>query len=144
MIKVEKAWVIVYRLERGQLELLALQPNPEPGRSTKPYVVTGGIEVNETPIQAAGREVNEEIGIEPVLISDLGETIHYTDDILGEVITEYCFAAEIPIGDLILNEEHIGYEWLGEHTFINTIWWEESKDKLHAFIARIQNIIEQQ
>lgn len=52
----KKVWVIVYRIKDSKTELLLLKPNPEPNLIYDYYVITGGVEKQETFIQAARRE----------------------------------------------------------------------------------------
>ena len=121
----KKVFIIVYRFTGGALEILILKPNPEPGRYTDYYVVTGGIEKGETSEQAALREASEEIGITPIRLIDLNHTIRYQDHITAKKYTEHCFAAEVDDSKIILNEEHIGYKWVSPEDFVRTIWWED-------------------
>jgi len=141
MNKRQKVWVIVYRIHGSTLELLGLRPNPEPGRNTDYYVITGGIEENEAPEQAALREVKEEISVAPLQVLNLQKSISYIDKYSGDEFVEQCFAAQIDQPELVLNEEHIGYKWLGVDEFVETIWWEDKRDKLGAIVASLQDIL---
>ncbi len=141
MIKVNKVWVIVYRINNGIVELLALKPNPEPGMSTDYYVVTGAIENGENSREAAIREVNEEIGVRPKDAVRLNQTITYIDRFSGREYIEECFAAQIDQFDLKLNEEHIAYRWMTITGFTKTIWWEDAKDKLEDIILSFKDVV---
>jgi 8-oxo-dGTP pyrophosphatase MutT (NUDIX family) len=135
----EKVFVIVYKITDGCLELLALKPNPEPGRSTKDYVITGGVEEYDKSIEAAAlREVSEEIGIESNNIISLDYTIHYTDHITHKDHAEHCYGVRVGDEPIVLNFEHIDYKWLNKNDFMNTIWWDYDKKILEGMI----NVIE--
>ena len=133
-----KVFVIVCRRSSGKLGYLALKPCPEPGRNTKPYVVTGGVEAGESLYKAALREVEEEIGVRPVHIIDLNNTIKCQDHITGERYVEYCFGALITNEIERLNEEHVGYQWLEAERFTHTIWWDEDRAILQKMIRTIE------
>ncbi len=120
----------VYRIKDSKIELLLLKPNPEPNLSYDYYVITGGVEKQETFMQAAIRETAEEIGIRPSKVIELEETITYINHSNNMEILEKCFASQIDHSDLVLNEEHIGYKWVSIEDFIDMIWWKGSKDKL--------------
>jgi 8-oxo-dGTP pyrophosphatase MutT (NUDIX family) len=137
----EKIWNIVYRYSSKGLEILILKPNPEPGRNTDYYVITGGVEVNEQPVEAAKRETHEEVGISPINIVDLHKTIFYTDKYSKIEYVEHCFAIEIGDTPPTLNEEHIEYKWVTLDTFANSIWWEGDKTKLNEIIEAFSKVI---
>jgi len=121
----EKVFVIVYRIIDNSLEILSLKPNPEPGRNTADYVVTGGVEKYDNSLEeAALREVAEEIGIKSDNIINLEHTIHYTDRITLQEHAEHCFGVRVEDNKIILNFEHIDYKWLDKNVFVNTIWWD--------------------
>lgn len=138
----EKVFVIVFKYTPEGIRYLALKPNPEPGRNTDYYVVTGGVEKDESFAEAAKREVSEEIGITPIEIVDLNYTMAYTDHIDGLEYREHCYAVQIDESCIKLNEEHIDYKWFDAGTFINTIWWEGDKRKLVDMIIIIEQILQ--
>ena len=141
MNEFKKAWVIVYRMHESKLELLLLKPNPEPGLVYDYYVVTGGIESNETAKQAALRETEEEIGVKPLKMLSLKEAFEYEDKRSNQKVIEYCFAAQIDSSKLILNEEHIDYKWVTIEDFQKLIWWEGSKNKLNRVIRNLEDAL---
>ncbi len=137
-MKIEKkVFVIVFRKSSDKLELLCLKPNPEPGRNTDYYVVTGSIDNGETKEEAVNREVFEEIGIQPISIINLNDKIKYTDHITKEKFIEYCYGAEINDDVQKLNEEHVRYKWVSDHDFVKSIWWDDDKAKLQKMVSKI-------
>lgn len=137
----QKIWNIVYRFSNGSLETLILKPNPEPGRSTDYYVITGAIEPNELPIDAAERETLEEIGVTPLNVTDLHKTISYTDKFSNIEYIEHCFAIEVDNSPLVLNEEHIDYKWIPLEKFTDSIWWESDKTELEDIVSAFRAAI---
>lgn len=135
----EKVFIIVYRITNNFLELLALKPNPEPGRNSDDYVITGGVEKYDKSLEAAAlREVAEEIGIKSNNIISLEHTIDYTDHITLKKYSEHCFGVKANNKPIALNEEHIGYRWLNRNDFINTIWWDYDNGILEKMIKIIE------
>ena len=137
----QKIWNIVYRFNESTTEALILKPNPEPGRSTEFYVITGDIEPNEQPIDAAKRETFEEIGITPLHVTNLLRTISYTDKFSKIEFTEHCFAVKVGNSPLVLNEEHVDYKWVLLDDFADSIWWEGDKTELHEIVNAFRAIV---
>ncbi len=136
----EKVFVIVYRSGNDGLDYLCLKPNPEPNRNTDYYVITGGVENQESLEEAALREVQEEIGAKPITIINLHFQIEYIDHITSKKYIEHCFAVKISNQKLKLNEEHIDFMWVDNNIFVKTIWWDEAKRfELVQMIKSIQN-----
>ena len=120
----QKVFVIVYKNTNNNLQFLALKPNYEPGRNTKDYVITGGVEDYDKSFEdAALRETYEEIGIKSTEIIDLDYTINYTDPIDFDDFAEHCYGVKVGDELIKLNFEHLDYKWLSRNDFINTIWW---------------------
>lgn len=140
-LQANKVWVIVYRRHTAGFELLALKPHQEDGLHYDYYVITGGIEENESAIDAAKREIIEEIGITPLRINELNEVITYVDRNTATNYVEECFAAEISDSKLVLNEEHVGYAWMSLHEFKSSIWWEGEHKKLEKILHNLENVI---
>jgi len=127
----------VFRKNTNKLEFLCLKPNPEPGRNSSYYVVTGSIEKGETKEEAVSREVFEETGKSPTLIINLDNTIRYTDHITKEKFVEYCYGAQIDQDVKALSVEHIDFKWVDADQFINTIWWDEDKAILKKMVTTL-------
>ncbi len=142
MDAINKVWVIVYRVDKAEANLLLLKPNPEPNMTYDYYVITGGVEDNESIEQAAIRETIEEIGIEPSRIVNLNITMSYLNKNTGEEVVENCFVAQVDNSDIILNEEHIAYKWFSISEFEETIWWTDSREKLREIMDKFRKILE--
>ena len=140
MESTRKIWVVVYRRHADSRELLLLRPNPEPGLTYDYYVITGGIDNDESPEEAALRETYEEIGLQPSRLIDLGETMSYVNERNGSTVTEACFLAEVSDANLVLNEEHIDYKWVNPVEFERIIWWEGSRDILNRIMKKFNEL----
>lgn len=84
--------------------------------------VAGGGEDNETPLEAARRELGEETGIfpekpflqlqtiEPVAVTEFGNSYQWGEDIY--VIPQYCFGVDVSEAQIQLSHEHCEVRWL--------------------------------
>ena len=84
--------------------------------------IAGGGEDQETPLQAARREMGEEAGIppsapllpldtvEPVPVTELPDSYHWPKHLY--VIPQYCFGVWVQDARITLSHEHTEYEWL--------------------------------
>lgn len=112
--------------------------------------IAGGGEDDETPLEAAKREANEEANI-------AYSTPYYTLDTCcsipidffkesdrqrwGEncfVVPEYSFAVNIERGDLKLSDEHVQYKWLDYEGTIKILKYDSNKTALGELNSRIK------
>jgi dATP pyrophosphohydrolase len=140
MIK-KKILAIIYRENNGVLEFLALENNPaDPIHGGDfYYVVTGGIESDESPESAVKREIEEETGIENILkIKEMDKIYEYTHPGEGQTqCLEKCFLVEVKDDVRHLSIEHVSYRWLNEKEFINTVHWYYNKDDLKELLKNV-------
>ena len=78
----------------------------------------GKIEQDETPKQAAKREVKEELDTE-IEVGELFDTVEY--DYPSFHLTMYCFLCTVKSGDLVL-KEHQAAKWLTRETLDSVEW----------------------
>jgi 8-oxo-dGTP pyrophosphatase MutT (NUDIX family) len=141
MDEIRKVWVLVYKLQRGEVKLLALKSEREPGKDSDYHVITGEIEERDSHKQAAIRETEAEIGVTPLSILRLDNVLLYTDKSTGKKFTAYCFAAQVDNSHLTLNEKYIDHKWLTLEEFVETIWWIGSRNKLMDVLADFMGLI---
>lgn len=109
--------------------------------------VTGSLEPNEKPIQAAHREVAEETGVSiaglGLTLVDLQHTIQYEirpqwryrypPDVT--VNTEHWFALQVPRNTPITLTEHVAYEWLSQQQAIDKMWSSSNRDIITHYFS---------
>ena len=107
--------------------------------------MAGGGEDDETPVQAANREVQEEIGIAGQCIQlDSVTSIPKIwfpglesrgDDIL--VILEYSFALDAGESEITLSSEHGDIKWLSYEQAFNLLKWDSNRTALWELNERM-------
>lgn len=109
--------------------------------------VAGGGEDTETPIEAATREIIEEVGIRADNIIKLVSMAYVPVDVISErrrkhwakdlyVLPEYSFAFEC-IHDIELSAEHLAYEWLRYDEAMTRLTWDSNKTALYELNCRL-------
>lgn len=116
-----------------KLLTLYSEPHPEHGEGGW-FVVTGGVEGDETHKQAVVREILEETGldVEEIMPLNWGSIYNWSDD----VCEEHNFITFVKPGDIILNEEHSRHEWLDVDDFIEKIKWDDDKKLLKQVLQK--------
>ena len=112
--------------------------------------VAGGGEDEETPLDAAGREIFEEIGIRAEQIFMLKNTAfvpntcfakahreHWAKDTY--IIPEYSFAFECQ-GEITLSHEHSEYAWLTYEQANGVLRWDSNKTALYELDCRLHDV----
>ena len=120
--------------EKKELLLLHNNPiNPIHGGDIW-YTVTGGVEDYDVSLEAAvKREVKEETNLDVIDIMYLNNKYTFTSRSGMECI-EYVFISFIKSGDIILNEESIGYKWLNINNYVDEIFWYGNKEELRKLL----------
>ncbi len=109
--------------------------------------IAGGGEDDETPTEAAIREISEETGIKINSIIKLTSMAYIPANAISErhriywakntyVIPEYHFAFEC-VSDIKLSNEHIGYEWLSYKDAMARLTWDSNKTALYELRCRL-------
>lgn len=119
-------------------KLLALRSESHPDHGHGEwFVVTGFVEPGETHEDAVRREVLEETNLVAMSILPLNWGSIYEWN--GEACEELNFMCFVKPGDVVLNEEHIEYEWLDVGDFIERIKWDDDKALLKKILEKALN-----
>lgn len=110
--------------------------------------VAGGGEDRETPLEAASRETEEELGITSsgrIMPLDSMATVpkecfadvdKWGSDIY--VIPEHCFAVEVGDSDITLSREHTEFRWVGYEEARNLLRWDSNRNALWELNERLK------
>lgn len=109
--------------------------------------VAGGGEDDETPREAAAREILEETSLKAESITKLVSMAYVPVDVISEcyrkhwtkdtfVLPEYHFAFEC-IPDIKLSAEHLDCEWLSYHDAMSRLSWDSNKTALYELNCRL-------
>jgi len=94
--------------------------------------LTGGIESNETGIEAIVREIFEETRLTPIRLYN-GEYIEqFYQPAKNRILLMPLFVAEVsPMDDVVLNEEHTEFRWLGLDQVLELVNYDQQKAVYH-------------
>jgi len=130
--------ILFRRGKSGGILYLLLKRTEKRGGFWQP--VTGGINFQESPMEALRREIKEELGIfMPIAIIDISYTFSFKDA-YGRSLTEYVYGAEInEKQEIRLSAEHTEYRWVGYEEARTLLKWEGNKiglARLHSILTR--------
>ena len=109
--------------------------------------IAGGGEDDEMPLAAARREAHEEAGVpatarwielqtkSSVPVTCFRDSAQWGDELF--VITEHCFAVEMPAGDLQLSSEHTTFRWVDYETALDLLKYDSNKTALWELNQRL-------
>ncbi len=111
-------------------------------------VVSGGGEDDETPLQAARREANEEAGLSldtafiqlesmVTLPAPQAAGMLWGPEVL--VVPEYAFGADAAGQEIVLSEEHTEYRWVDYETAQQLLRFDSNKNALWELDYRLTN-----
>jgi dATP pyrophosphohydrolase len=136
----KSALTVVYN-QSGQV--LVMQRNDDPNFWQS---VTGTLELGETPIQTALREVREETGIDILTsgysLRDCEQTNTYSIRPQWQYRypagtpfnTEHVFALEVADGHAIQLTEHSAYYWLDKESAMEKVWSQTNREAIYAHV----------
>jgi len=125
--------ILTFVVRKEKLLALYSEPHPKHGKGGW-FVVTGGVENNETHEEAVARELMEETGLIAKEIIPLNWGSVYTW--WNDLCEEYNFISFVDSTTIILNEEHSKYEWLDINDFIERIKWDDDKKILKVVLEK--------
>lgn len=110
--------------------------------------VAGGGEDNETPLQAAQRETQEEIGLAGEMIkldslSTVPKDCFAAADSWGPevyVIPQYCFAVNAGDTEPVLSQEHAEIKWLPYRQAYEILKWGSNRNALWELNERLKKL----
>ena len=111
--------------------------------------IAGGGEDDETPLEAAKREIFEESGLKAGTILPLRSVCSIPTDIFPQkhlynwpadtyVIPEYAFGFECR-GDILLSREHLECLWLDYEETRKKLKWDSNRTALYELNCRLTN-----
>ena len=107
---IRKVQVLPYRFLAVNPEYLLLQRPPHFGSLWQP--ITGHVESQESELNAAIRELSEEIGVNPTHSSILDLDMSFSFSKRGLDYIEQVYAVNVAQDSIRLSKEHICYKWL--------------------------------
>jgi|TARA_B100001971_G_C17784251_1_gene331290 8-oxo-dGTP pyrophosphatase MutT (NUDIX family) len=131
-----KKKILTFVVNERKFLALYSEPHPDHGEGGW-FVVTGGVEGNETHEEAVAREVLEEIGlaVDEIIPLNWGSVYNWGD----ELCEELNFVSFVKPGEIILNEEHSKFDWLDIDEFIERIEWDDDKELLKKILEKALN-----
>jgi len=128
-----KKKILTFIVNEGKFLALYSEPHPCHGEGGW-FVVTGGIEENETQEESVAREILEETGlvVDEIIPLNWGSIYNWWD----ELCEEQNFVTFVKPGKVVLNEEHSKYEWLNLDEFIKKIKWDDDKELLKNVLEK--------
>jgi len=135
--------IIARREKKGYVYLLLHYPSSV--RAKKEYwdLPKGHIELGETEVEAAKREVAEETGLKNIVLhKDFRHRIHYWFQWEGEKISKTVtfYLGETGKKEIIISDEHIGFAWLSYKEALQKLTYENAKKvlrKAHLLVSRV-------
>jgi dATP pyrophosphohydrolase len=142
-----EAEVAIFVTRRGRSEVLIAHRSPEQGAYW--HTIAGGIERNESPVDAAARELAEETGLTAVELHAGATVVEYayalTDEPPGRSgrypeglreVRVHCFVADAPDDwEPTLDWEHDNHRWCPPDEAAATLRWPETAAALRRLLA---------
>jgi dATP pyrophosphohydrolase len=98
--------------------------------------VHGRVDEGETVVQAAVRELEEEVGCAPIGFWSLDFIEHFYVPSIDAVEIVPCFAAQLE-GQVTLNAEHDEYRWQNYHEILKLLIWRSQREAIQILHEEI-------
>lgn len=103
----------------------------------------GNIEIDETEMQAATRELKEETGIEIfTLLPGFRHVLNYKYTKKSTLISKQVtlFLGSTNVNEVEISHEHIGYQWMEINTAVNQLTYSNAKTALTSAINFLKDL----
>ena len=111
--------------------------------------IAGGGEDDETPLEAATREVFEESGIINASFQQLVSICYIPTNIFSKeqrqawgedifVIPEYSYGAEVKSDKVVISDEYDNYKWVSYEEALSHLKWDSNKTALYELDCRVR------
>ncbi len=131
--------VYVYRLNSGQPEYLLLLRSSKKIYANQWRMVGGKVQEGEDYWMAALRELKEELGVSPDSFWVIPSVNTFYEAKTDQIHQIPAFAAELSDHEIILNEEHTEYRWIGVNEINDMIAWPEQKRLIQLTDQLVRN-----
>lgn len=134
----EAVLVVVHRPAESGREFLVALRAPDESPSSYWSLISGGVEVGESPLDAARRELEEETGlVVPLPWDEIPIPLGFQGR-EGWVVL-HSFAVEAPAGwEPTLDEEHVDHRWYGAEAALGVLFYAEPRAALREVAARFE------
>lgn len=131
---------VYHRVGGGEVEFLQIRrAEKAPSYAQTWQVVYGGIEEGETAVEAALREVKEEIGCVPAAMWQVEyvETFYFKPK--DQVVMMPVFAVELErAAQIVLNQEHDAFRWIREAQIANDVLWKTQREAMGLILQSLR------
>lgn len=133
-----KRKILTFIVNGGKFLALEMTKHPEHAPEGGWFVLTGGVEENESYEDAVVREILEETGlnIEEIIPLNWGSVYEWDYNGIKTACEELNFLSFVKSGEITLNKEHSKYEWLDIDEFIKKINWDDDKELLKKILEK--------
>ncbi len=127
----------------GEFETAVFKRQPDDGDFWQ--FVSGGGEDDESPLEAALRELREETGLflremrslksYEMIPASVFRTADWGSNITE--VPEHCFAIEVDDEEIVLSEEHTEFRWVSLAEALELLYWESNRAALRELFEII-------
>ncbi len=123
----------IFRWENGKPRYLLLKRSESQLYPGIWQCVTGKIEADEKPHEAALRELKEETGLTPISMWTVDQVNHFFEAELNRMNLIPVFGVEVESPNISLSPEHTKYKWCSIDEGVDLLLWNQQKQGLINF-----------